>query len=165
MNASNRALRTLTVIVLSCLLGFSAGLSGDTALAASVTYTYDEAGRLKTTVYDDGTTTSYDLDAAGNRKNVGTGSPPGPAASISVPTNSTTGSYNISWTAGTGTITRYDLYEATASNFSGETVIYSGTGTSKAISGKANGAYYYRVRAVEGTVTGEYSQVVVYATP
>lgn len=83
--------------------------------------------------------------------------PPGAPASITVPTGSTTGSYSISWGAASGTLTAYQLYEATSSSFSGESQIYSGTGTSKSVSGRGNGTYYYRVRACNGSACGNYA--------
>jgi Calx-beta domain len=43
------------------------------ASASSVTYTYDELGRLKFTTFDSGSGTIYTLDAAGNRKTVAQG--------------------------------------------------------------------------------------------
>ena len=42
------------------------------AVAASVTYEYDEVGRLKAVVFADGTRVDYSLDGPGNRKNVNT---------------------------------------------------------------------------------------------
>jgi hypothetical protein len=53
----------LSTFLLSFLLAASAS-------ASSVTYTYDELGRLKVTSYDNGSITTYTLDAAGNRKNI-----------------------------------------------------------------------------------------------
>ncbi len=82
--------------------------------------------------------------------------PPGVPASITVPSSSTTGSYTISWGTSTGTVTAYQLYEATNSGFTGQVQVYSGTATSKAISGKGNGSYYYRVRACNGSLCGGY---------
>lgn len=82
--------------------------------------------------------------------------PPGTPSSISVPSNSTTGSYTITWGASSGTVTAYKLYEATTSTFSGQTLVYSGTARSKAISGKGNGHYYYRVRACNASACSGY---------
>lgn len=74
--------------------------------------------------------------------------PPSAPASISVPSTSSTGSYTITWGAApSGTVTAYQLFEATNSSFSGETLILDGLGTVKGVSGKGNGTYYYRVRA------------------
>ncbi|MEQ8484835.1 MAG: hypothetical protein RIB46_10775 [Pseudomonadales bacterium] len=82
--------------------------------------------------------------------------PPSVPASISVPASSNTGSYTISWGVSSGNVTMYQLYEATSSNFSGQAQVYSGTGTSRAISGKGNGTYYYRVRACNGSACSDY---------
>lgn len=82
--------------------------------------------------------------------------PPSVPSSISVPSSNNTGSYTISWGSSTGNVTAYKLYEATSSSFSGQTLIYSGTARSKAISGKTDGAYYYRVRACNGSVCSGY---------
>jgi hypothetical protein len=72
---------------------------------------------------------------------------PGVPSSITVPTSSSTGSYSISWGTASGTVTAYELYEATNSSFSGETIVYNGAGFSASLTGRANGTYYYRARA------------------
>lgn len=119
-----------------------------TALADDVTYGYDALGRLIKVERSDGTQTVYSLDAAGNRVEVQEAIPPGVPATISVPASSTTGAFTISWSApSTGTVQSYELYESTSSGFSSQTRIYSGAGTSKVVSGKGDGTYYYRVRA------------------
>ena len=82
--------------------------------------------------------------------------PPSVPSSISVPSSSSTGSYTISWGSSTGNVTAYRLYQATNSSFSGQTQIYSGTATSRAISGQGNGTYYYRVRACNGSSCSGY---------
>jgi YD repeat-containing protein len=125
-------------------------------VAGTLNYEYDALGRLQEVRYPDGSIVSYTLDPAGNRTEAATRTPPGIPLSITVPSSSTTGSYSISWGAASGTLTAYELYEATNSNFSGQVLAYSGTGTSKAISGKGNGTYYYRVRACNGSVCGGY---------
>ncbi|VTU40526.1 YD repeat (two copies) [Variovorax sp. PBS-H4] len=51
----------------------AAALAGVPAQAGSVSYTYDALGRLASTVYSDGTSTTtitYSYDAAGNRTSV-----------------------------------------------------------------------------------------------
>lgn len=82
--------------------------------------------------------------------------PPSVPSSISVPSTNNTGSYTISWGSSSGNVTAYKLYEATNSSFSGQTLVYSGTARSKAISGKTDGTYYYRVRACNGSVCSGY---------
>jgi hypothetical protein len=89
----------------------------------------------------------YRLDAAGNRTQVVSGTLPGTPSSITVPASSASGSYVISWAAATGTVAAYDLYEATNSGFSEQSLVYSGLGLSASVSGRGNGTYYYRVRA------------------
>ncbi len=56
------------------------------------------------------------------------------------------GNYTVSWSAASGA-TGYELQEATNADFTGAATAYSGSGTSTSISGKADGTYYYRVRA------------------
>jgi hypothetical protein len=82
--------------------------------------------------------------------------PPGVPSSITVPATSSTGSYSISWGAATGTVTRYELYDATNSTFTGAVLAYSGVNLSAALTGKANGTYYYQVRACNGTACSAY---------
>jgi YD repeat-containing protein len=139
-------------------------------LADTVNYEYDALGRLKKVTYSGGSVINYTLDPAGNRTEVASGAPPGIPASITVPSSSSTGSYTISWGVASGTLTAYELYEATNAGFTGETLAYSGTALSKAISGKGNGTYYYRVRACNGTIcsgyrTGANPTVVTLAVP
>lgn len=81
---------------------------------------------------------------------------PGVPSSISVPSSSSTGNYTISWGAASGSVTRYELYEATNASFSGQVLTYSGTSRSKGISGKDTGTYYYRVRACNSSVCSAY---------
>ncbi len=131
-------------VAMACLSGL--GLSP--ALADEVEYKYDALGRLVEVERSDGIKTIYTLDAAGNRTEVKEDIPPSVPASISVPSSNTSGSYTISWTApATGAPASYQLYESTSSNFTSQTQVYTGTATSRAISGKGNGLYYYRVRA------------------
>ena len=82
-----------------------------TAWAASVTYVYDEAGRLKQVLYDDGAQVSYKLDAAGNRTQV--------TSAAATPVNAPTGltaqpasdnSVALSWTAATGGTGQFTYY-------------------------------------------------------
>lgn len=125
-------------------------------LADTLEYKYDALGRLEQVRYPDGSVVTYTLDPAGNRTEDATRTPPGVPSSITVPSSSTTGNYTITWGTASGTLTAYELYEATTSSFSGQVLAYSGTGTSKAISGKGNGTYYYRVRACNGSACSDY---------
>jgi len=134
----------------------SAFLFGAVSAAETINYQYDALGRLISETKSDGVQTSYTLDAAGNRVQVATSGPPGIPPSINVPSSSS-GSYTISWGASTsGVVTAYELYESTAASFSPQTLAYSGTGTSRAVSGKPNGTYYYRVRACNGAACSGY---------
>jgi YD repeat-containing protein len=146
------ARKVLTACVLVPLLT----LVSAAGLADSLTYVYDALGRLTEVRYPNGSVVSYTLDPAGNRTEVASRTLPGVPASITVPANNSTGSYTISWGAASGTVTAYQLYEAAAANFSGQVEVYSGTATSRAISGKTNGTYYYRVRACNGTLCSGY---------
>jgi YD repeat-containing protein len=83
--------------------------------------------------------------------------PPGAPASLSVPGPSTTGSFTIGWGGASGTMTAYQLTESTSSSFSGEGLVHSGTGSSKALSGRGNGTWYYRVRACNGLACSGYA--------
>jgi hypothetical protein len=71
-------------------------------------------------------------------------------ASISVPASSNTGNYTVSWSA-VSAATSYDLQEDTNGSFTAPTTVYSGANTSFNVSGKGNGSYYYRVRAVNAS--------------
>jgi hypothetical protein len=128
---------------LACLSIVLAG----SAVAATASYQYDALGRLRVVDYDTGKVAIYDYDNAGNRQRVVTGTKPGVPSFITVPNSSTTGNYTISWGTATGTVTAYQLFQATNTSFSGETLIYSGSAESFAISGRLSGTYYYRVRA------------------
>jgi hypothetical protein len=77
---------------------------------------------------------------------------PGQPTSISFPSTNSTGSYTVSWGASTGTVTAYELYEALSIVGTGAVLIYSGTGTSALVSGKTDGAYWYRVRACNTSI-------------
>ncbi len=140
----------------SCLLFTLLAVTSATTPAGTLNYEYDALGRLKKVTHSDGSVITYTLDPAGNRTEVTSGVPPGIPASITVPSSSSTGSYTISWGAASGTITAYGLFEATNSGFTGETLAYSGTALSKAISGKGNGTYYYRVRACYASMCSAY---------
>lgn len=124
--------------------------------AATVSYTYDEHGRLKTVTYANDSSVVYSYDVAGNRTQANTITVPGVPSSISVPSSSSTGSFTVSWGAASGTVSSYELYEATNSSFSGQVLAYSGAGTSHAVSGKGPGTYYYRVRACNGSGCSAY---------
>lgn len=141
---------------LRLLVLLSVLLAAQVALPGTVTYTYDDLGRLKIVTLAESQIT-YVLDAAGNRTSVTSIAIPGQPGAVVVPASSMTGNYTISWGASTGSFNRYELYEATSSNFSGQVQVYSGTALSSALSGKGNGTYYYRVRACDAVNCGNYS--------
>jgi YD repeat-containing protein len=85
--------------------------------------------------------------------------PPGMPQTITVPAASNTGTYTISWTAPSGgTVTSYELYESTSATFTSQTQVYTGASLSTAISGRANGTYYYRVRGCNVGGCGGYRE-------
>jgi YD repeat-containing protein len=142
-------LRTAFGLVLALVLASA-------AVAATASYEYDALGRLTRIDSSDGKRVIYRLDAAGNRAQVSSGTLPGVPASITVPTSSTSGAYTISWGAATGTVTTYQLYEASSTSFSGQQLVHAGTARSAALSGRGNGTYYYRVRACWDTDCSAY---------
>jgi hypothetical protein len=71
--------------------------------------------------------------------------PPTGVPTLSVPGNSTSGSYAISWTA-VSTATSYTLQESTNGGSTWSTTQSNG-GTSWSTSGRGNGSYSYRVQA------------------
>ena len=72
--------------------------------------------------------------------------PPSAPALNDPGTTDTDGSYTVSWSGVSGA-TSYTLEEDTSGSFGSPTVIYSGSGTSKYITGRSDGTYYYRVKA------------------
>ncbi|MHC4778680.1 MAG: hypothetical protein ACYTFG_08920 [Planctomycetota bacterium] len=73
---------------------------------------------------------------------------PNSPATVTVPATSTS-SFSVSWSSSSGA-TSYELQEDTNSSFTTATTIYTGASTSRFISGKTSGTFYYRVRAVNG---------------
>jgi len=142
----SRSVRASRLWQAACGLVVSFIATGAT-LASTANYEYDALGRLTRIGYYDGKRVIYRLDAAGNRTQVVTGTLSGIPSSITVPSSSTSGSYAISWGPATGTVTAYNLYEATNSSFYGQQLVYNGTARSTTLSGRGNGTYYYRVRA------------------
>jgi hypothetical protein len=80
---------------------------------------------------------------------------PAPLPSLSVPATSSTGSYTVSW-GSVSTATSYTLQESSNGGSSWSTA-YTGSGTSKALSGKGNGTYTYRVEACSAGGCGAWS--------
>jgi len=82
--------------------------------------------------------------------------PVNPPATITVPTYDADGDYTVSWDAAGGAST-YQLQEDTDSGFSDPTLAYDGADTNKNITGKPEGTYYYRVRAVGGSGSSDWT--------
>lgn len=75
---------------------------------------------------------------------------------LTAPSFVSTGSYTVSWTAVAGA-SRYELQERLGSGSWAQA--YSGTATSKAISGKASGVYSYQARACNPSACGAWSAI------
>jgi hypothetical protein len=73
-------------------------------------------------------------------------------------TTDTDGNYTVSWSSVSGA-TSYTLEEDTSSSFSSPTVVHSGADTSKYITGKSNGTYYYRVNVCNACGCSGWSNV------
>jgi hypothetical protein len=69
------------------------------------------------------------------------------------------GSYTVSWSSSIGANT-YTLEEDDNIGFSSPTTVYSGSSTSKAISGRDIGTYYYRVNASNAYASSGWSNIV-----
>ena len=153
--ARHRDLSMVTRLWFASLLA-GVSLSAGIAWAATATYDYDALGRLTRVTYSDGKLAIYKYDAAGNRTLVASGTTPGVPTSITVPASSGTGNFTIGWVAASGTVTVYKLYQASNSGFFGQTLVYSGTALSVALTGRAIGTYYYRVQGCLDVVCGGY---------
>jgi parallel beta-helix repeat protein len=73
-------------------------------------------------------------------------------------TNDTDGNYTVSWSS-VSSATNYTLEEDTSSSFSSPTKVYPGSETSKEITGKSDGTYYYRVNACNECGCSEWSNI------
>lgn len=124
--------------------------------AGTTGYEYDALGRLYKVTHNEDSQTRYELDAAGNRTLVKELLRPGVPSAISVPSTSSTGKFTVSWNKVSQTVTAYELYESTSSTFSSQRLAYSGSGSSKEISGKTDGRYYYRIRACNEDLCSDY---------
>lgn len=72
---------------------------------------------------------------------------PAQPSSVVVPTIDADGDFVITWTAATGIVHWYELEEATQADFSDATNVYKSLELSAALTSRAVGYYYYRVRA------------------
>ena len=68
------------------------------------------------------------------------------------------GNYTVGWSSSDGADT-YTLQEDDNADFSSPTTVYSGSSTSKAISGRDVGTYYYRVKASNAYASSDWSNV------
>jgi len=69
------------------------------------------------------------------------------------------GNYTVEW-SDIGNATSYTLQEDDNSGFSSPTTVYNGTASQYAVSGKADGRWYYRVRASNSNGNSDWSNVV-----
>ena len=84
---------------------------------------------------------------------------PPPAPTLNAINNSGgSSSYTVSWSSSAGAVS-YTLQEDDNAAFSSPTTVYEGTATSKDISGKVEGTYYYRVRATNSSGSSAWSNV------
>ena len=94
-------------------------------------------------------TAGWSATSAAVSVNTAYGVVPSPVPTLSVPATSSTGSATVSWTAASP-VTGYTLQQS--SNGGGSwTTVYSGTATSAALTGLANGSYTYHVQACNVT--------------
>ncbi len=75
--------------------------------------------------------------------------PISPPQNLSAPSSSTDGSYTVSWSSVSGTITHYTLQQSF--NNGGWSNVQSSNALSKSFSGKAAGTYRYHVKACNGS--------------
>ncbi len=81
---------------------------------------------------------------------------PGAISTLTVPSSSSSGSYQISWTASSNAAS-YELEEDTSSSFTNAVQIYSGAAQDFTVTGQGDGTYYYRVRGVNAAYQGSYT--------
>lgn len=148
-------------------LGFLASVN---VIAQTETFTYDDLGRLVVVDHGDGKSTTYQLDPAGNRKNVQTsdGTPPTVPTNV-VATAASATQINVSWTASTDNVgvTEYRVERCQGAGCSSFSQIanpavtnYSDTPVSDITT------YRYRIRAGDaGGNLSAYSAIASATTP
>jgi YD repeat-containing protein len=148
---------------LICALGLALG----SADATTIRYVYDALGRVTFVEDPVNGNRDYDYDPAGNRRLLATGAAtdssndpstalPSAPSRISNPASNVSGTYAVEWRAAAGNVTHYELWEATNAAFSGETRVYSALGSVYNASNRADGNYFYRARACNGTLCGAF---------
>jgi YD repeat-containing protein len=143
---------TGTVLTYELYESTSASFSGATRVHNAASRTATFVGKPNHTTYyyrvracANGDCSGFTTAANGVSVNI---APPGAPSTITVPPSSSTGAYAVSWSAATGPVQSYELYESTSSSFASSTLVRSDAVTSMAFAGKAHGStYYYRVRA------------------
>ncbi len=139
-------------------------------LAQTETFTYDDLGRLVIVDHGDNKATTYDLDPAGNRKNVQTsdGTPPTVPTNVDAVAASPT-QINLSWTASSDNVavTKYRVERCQGAGCSTYSHIASPAGTSYSDTAVSEiTSYTYRLRAGDagGNLSG-YSATDSATTP
>ncbi len=107
-------------------------------------------------VADDGTSTRE--DQSDSTFSLTTYTPPSAPALNDPGTTDTDGSYTVIWSSVSGA-TSYTLEEDTSGSFGSPAIVYSGSGTSKYITGRSDGTYYYRVNACNACGCSGWSNV------
>ena len=127
----------------------------DGANGQAQTYHYDLNGNVTSATNALGHTVAYQYDAL-NRvtKITESGGATLGVPTLSVPSSSTSGSYSVAWSGVSGA-TSYTLQEQV--NSGSWSTVYTGSGTSKAFSGKGNGNYGYRAEACNVAGCGDWS--------
>jgi YD repeat-containing protein len=167
MMAERIAFRVTALLVLT---GVVTVVGSGSASAGSVAYVYDDAGRLKTVTYSNGTQTSYALDPAGNRTSVSsTLDTSAPSTPSGLAVSGTNGSQiSLAWRASSDNfqVAGYQLERCPGSGCTNFATVAVPSGTTYTDAGLPQATTYsYRVRAADpaGNLSG-YSGTVVAAT-
>jgi YD repeat-containing protein len=108
-----------------------AALAASPAFGETVTYTYDELGRVKTVTYNNGQVITYNYDAAGNRTTLNQAQPTALNGSLSASpvAISSGGSSTLTWSSNNATSASIDNGIGAVTPASGGTVLVSPTTT------------------------------------
>ena len=145
----NTDAKTITVTYLSVPITETTVATVDVS-QANPTYTME--------IDDNGDGTPENTREPDSIKIIGECTPPSAPALNDPGTTDTDGSYTVSWSSVIGA-TSYTLEEDTSGSFGSPTVVYSGSGTSKYITGRSDGTYYYRVNACNACGCSGWSNV------